>query len=213
MNIKVLLGFVFTFVTPTASLRTKEVRVVEDTNEASIVTRQEDILNINATYEICVNKEDNMRFSQVSAMMDLYTEFGKDIDRDFDDRDWNEIAYDECQWPRVVCQGGLVTRLEMHKFEIFSETEELSVLNELVNLEYIDFSDNDSLYGNITDLTELKKVVFLDISGSYISGKASGNNFCAPNGSARVIIYSDTNVEEGFECNCDTDTVKVCLKI
>jgi len=148
--------------------------------------------------EVCVNKKKHETYAQRYALLSLYFSMGLD---DYTSRNTRgrglEVGFDnECYWDGVHCVNGLVTRLDLSKQDLLGTIP--TVIGLLANLEVLNLSQNLLLTGKIPDLSDLTKLIHLDITDTLLNGDVS--ELCE-DGNVRLISYSEF-VEDGVSCKC-----------
>jgi len=157
------------------------------------------VLTIEKTYyllksEVCVNKKKHEMYAQRYALLSLYFSMGFDY---IPSRRGSEVGFDnECYWDGVHCVNGLVTRLDLSDEGLLGTIP--TVIGLLANLEVLNLSQNPLLTGKIPDLSDLTKLIHLDITDTLLNGDVS--ELCE-DGNVRLISYSEF-VEDGVSCKC-----------
>eukprot|EP00586_Coscinodiscus_wailesii_P001489 CAMPEP_0172483636 /NCGR_PEP_ID=MMETSP1066-20121228/10688_1 /TAXON_ID=671091 /ORGANISM="Coscinodiscus wailesii, Strain CCMP2513" /LENGTH=221 /DNA_ID=CAMNT_0013247609 /DNA_START=82 /DNA_END=747 /DNA_ORIENTATION=- len=145
--------------------------------------------------DICVSSRRYEKYSQRAALMDIYYQGG--IDDYFVDGDIN----DECTWLGVHCENGLVRRLDLKATDLDGTISTMVGL--LVNLEWLDLSVNVDLVDKVPDLSDLTKLVFLDVADTLVTGDVSE---ACDDGQARIISYSEI-ASNGVTCKCSPSSI------
>jgi len=149
--------------------------------------------------DICVHRKKYYQYSQQYALTDIYFQAG--IGDFYEDLESAQFK-NECNWPGVHCENGLVRRLDLKKNFLIGSISTLIGL--LVNLEWLDFSSNPELVGKVPDLSDLEELVFLDLADTLLTGDVS--EVC-DEGSAQIISYSEIAIN-GISCKCSPS--KIC---